>query len=308
VTLAVVGAPPAGTRLGATDLLVVQDTGGRRYAVTGGRRLLVRTPAALVAIGADGAAVTGVSQAWINALPAGPDLTLLTVAGLGSPGHRVGTVSTRVGQVLVAASVGGADRYYAVQRDGLAPVTQVEAALLLGNPAERAAYAGTPQAVRVSPADVTGAPASTARLAGGYPDLVPRATMAGTGQPLCLAVDGSGSVAVYLATDMPLPDGAHPVPVTPAPGQPGPTADEVFVPPGAGALVREQPAPGVGTGTTYLITDQGVRYPLGGPDAVKALGYDAVPPAPLAATVLALFPLGPTLDVADAGKIALAGH
>jgi hypothetical protein len=60
----------------------------------------------------------------------------------------------------------------------------------------------------------------------------------------------------------------------------------------------------VASGTVYLITDQGVRYPVGGADALKALGYGTVRPAPLAPAVLALFPVGPLLDMASAGQVA----
>jgi type VII secretion protein EccB len=303
-TVAMVGVPPTGNALGAGDLLVVRDGTGIRYVVTAGRRLRVRDPGALVAIGADAATAANVSQAWINALPAGPDLAFIAVAGKGRAGVRVGEVPTRVGQVLVATSVGAGDRYYVVRADGLAPVTQIEAALILGNPANKAAYRGTPQAIRVSAADVGVAPASATASPGGYPAVVPRPVTAD--QVMCVVTGAAGQVGVRLAATVPLPGGAHPVPVAGTGQAAAPMADEIYVPPGSGALVRDQPAPGVEAGTLYLITDQGVRYPLGGADAAKALGYGAARPVPLASTVLALFPRGPLLDVRSAQQVVAA--
>jgi type VII secretion protein EccB len=301
-TVAIVGRAPAGTALGPADLVVVRDDTGQRYAVTGGRRLRVRDPGALVAIGADGATPVPVSQAWINALPAGPDLALIAVARQGRPGIRVGGGATRVGQVLIVAGVGTVDRYYVVQADGLAPVTQTEAALILGNPAERAAYQGTPQAVRVAAADVAAAQASAVRSPGGYPAAVPRPAGLTANQVVCLFTAGGDQVEVRITGATPLPEGARPVAI-PAATRPMPSADQVFVPPGGGALVRDQPAPGADPGTVYLITDQGVRYPLGGLDAARTLGYGATRPVPVASTVLALFPTGPLLDVRSAQQV-----
>ena len=64
----------------------------------------------------------------------------------------------------------------------------------------------------------------------------------------------------------------------------------------------DQVSPTADSGTVYVITDQGVRYPVGGIDALKALGYGAVRPVPVPSTLLALFPLGPSLDIPSAQK------
>jgi hypothetical protein len=93
-------------------------------------------------------------------------------------------------------------------------------------------------------------------------------------------------------------------------------ANRVVVPGGHGALVRGLPHPGVdATITTYLITDQGIKYPLGGAgqsagtgaspgtqaSAQDALGYAGVTPTPIDSSLLALIPTGPELDATDAG-------
>jgi type VII secretion protein EccB len=296
-TVVIVAVPPAGAALRDNDLLVVRDGGGTRFVVTGGRRLRVSDPAALVAIGADGATPTVVSQAWLNALPAGPDVAPIAVGGTGRPGVRVGAVTTKVGQVFVARGVDGVDRYYAVEQDGLAPVTQTEAALILGNPADRAAYGRTPQAIQVAAADVATAPVSAVHRQTGYPASVPHLVPVAPDRVLCAATGATDAVEIRVNGDLPLPAGARPVPI--GPGAAGPAADDAFVPPGGGALVQDQ-----ASGTMYLITDQGVRFPLGGADAAKALGYGGVRPVPLAASMLTLFPVGPLLNVGSARQVA----
>jgi hypothetical protein len=80
-------------------------------------------------------------------------------------------------------------------------------------------------------------------------------------------------------------------------------ADAVFVPPGYGALVRERQSPNAEIGTVFLLTDQGIRYPLRGADAPRALGYGGISPVPVAATVLGLLPVGVPLDVASAQRL-----
>jgi hypothetical protein len=119
---------------------------------------------------------------------------------------------------------------------------------------------------------------------------------------VCLVTAAGNQVDVRVAGAAPLPSGAKPVAV-PAATRTVPTADAIYLPPGGGALVRDQPAPGADLGTTYLITDQGIRYPLGGPDAVRALGFGASRTVPLASAVLALFPLGPSLDTKQAQQV-----
>jgi type VII secretion protein EccB len=296
VTVLLAGAPPASGLPPAGEMVVVRDPAGNRYMVTGGRRLKL-VGGAVGALGADTVPPVPVSQAWLNSVPVGPDLTLISVPGRGRPGPRVGGLATKVGEVLVATSVGGTDRYYVVRQNGLAAVSQTVAALVLGNP-------GTGSAVRVALSDAVAAPTADSPSSADYPELVPRSAAPPSNPVFCLDSGGGGVGRMWLGDTLPLPAGAHPVPVS-GTGQGLPVADQVLVPPGSGALVRDQAAPGVATGTIYLITDQGVRYPLGGADVAKALGYDGITPVPVASAILTLFPLGPLLDAAGAQKVAV---
>jgi hypothetical protein len=73
-------------------------------------------------------------------------------------------------------------------------------------------------------------------------------------------------------------------------------ADRVVVAPGAGLLIRDQPAPGVADGALYLLVDIGVRFPLHGDKTTSALGYQNATPVSVPAPLLGLFPVGPPLD------------
>jgi hypothetical protein len=121
------------------------------------------------------------------------------------------------------------------------------------------------------------------------------------GAAVCATVDGDRAV-VRLGAATGVPAGAKPL----AAGG-GTRADTVFVPAGRAAVVRERPTPQAALGTVFLLTDQGVRYPVPDGDALRALGYGTVRPTPVPPTVLALFPVGPALDPAAARRPATPG-
>ncbi|GGK99578.1 type VII secretion protein EccB [Mangrovihabitans endophyticus] len=290
LTTAVVGASLPAARLNAGQGVVVRDPDGARYLVSDGRRLRART-GALVALGYDAVRPRPAGSAWIRALPAGPDLTLLDVAGVGRRGPRLAGASTRVGQILLARGVDGADRYYLVGADGLVPVGQTEAALILGNPDNRDAYRdGVPRPVDVAAADVAASGLVATRAKDpGFPPRLPRITP-GEG-PVCAGGSGTGPLALWTGP-APVPSGARALPVeAPASAR---TADRVYVAPGADLLVR------AGGGGTALITDQGTRYPVAGPDDLKALGYGDATVTSVTTGLLSLFPAGPELSRAAA--------
>jgi hypothetical protein len=79
----------------------------------------------------------------------------------------------------------------------------------------------------------------------------------------------------------------------------------VFVPGGRGAVVRDLPAPGVTTGTLYLVTDAGMRFPIASQTDLGALGYGEVTPQTISTNVLSLLPTGPTLSVQAARNAAV---
>jgi hypothetical protein len=62
------------------------------------------------------------------------------------------------------------------------------------------------------------------------------------------------------------------------------------------------PARGVTTGTVYVVTDRGIRYPVGSAADVAALGYAQVTPVAIPTTFLELLPTGTPLTAALARK------
>jgi type VII secretion protein EccB len=299
-TTVLIGVRPAGTPLAADRALIVRDAQGTRYAVIDGVRHRIRGAAA-VAVGYDAAPATQVEPAWLNAVPAGPDLAVIAVPGSGASGPRVGARDTRVGQVLAVATVGAGTRFYLVVTAGLAPVSQTEAALVLAAATARAAYPDAqPRPVVVSAADVAAAGPVAAAPATGLPARTPPATDP-AGATACAVVDTGGTASIQLAGGDPLPAGARAVPVR---GSGSQLADAVYLPPGTGALLVARPAPQAPGGTRYFVSDQGIRFPVPGDTEQAALGYGGRAPVPVAAPLLQALPAGPALASTAAQQVA----
>lgn len=129
------------------------------------------------------------------------------------------------------------------------------------------------------------APATAVRLPGGVAVLPAEATT------LCVTWSGPSEATLWAGTVLPLPVGAAATALAQADGA-GPALDAVYLPAGHSAYVR-------GGGERYLVTDSGVRFPIGGDDDAGSLGLPAQPtPAPWPALVG--LPVGPVLSRSDA--------
>ncbi|QWF78117.1 type VII secretion protein EccB [Amycolatopsis sp. CA-230715] len=275
----------SGRVLGPREGLLVRLPDGSRYLISAGHRFRL-TDEALVALHYDQRMPIAVSPRWLGTVPAGRDLAFLEADGAGERGPSVGGKATKTGQVLRV----GEDGYYLVRADGLEAITETQAALVPGGPepADVAAVARAPKHA--------GKQTAGGEDAAGYPGRIPvPVTVTGTSVTVC-ARDGDARVTI--SDRLPLPGGARPIATMAK--QDGRVADEVSVPPSGGAVVAEQTAPGVDSGTTYLVTDTGVKYPVVSREALAALGYGAVPRQPVAAGTLAALPSGPALDPAAA--------
>ncbi|MFI7068988.1 type VII secretion protein EccB [Micromonospora sediminicola] len=289
---------PGGTPL--TDRAVLVRTSDARYLLTGGARLrVVGDEQALVALQMAGATNLTVGQQLLNAVPVGPALRKPAIDGDGGPsGLTVADRPARIGQVYQAAG-----QYYVLTRQGLATIREVTARLLLGGggtvteiTADEAGRLLTDQRL-----DADGLPARTPTLHDVRPG---RTVLCATyragpaGQPPTTTLEVFDSPPAELAgtTAMPARQGARDAVRT---------AESVLLPGGKGVLVQatagESGKPAAGS-TIYLITAQGIRYPLGaaGGDARSALGYGDVTPLAVPASLLALVPTGPTLARQDA--------
>lgn len=276
----------------ADEALVVRTPANQIFLVWNNQRLRVPRAAMLGALGHSAATVRQVGWAWINAVPAGPDLMPAAISDRGAAGPRIDGRPTVVGQMfkVPAVAAGEADQFFVMRSDGLSPLTAVGAALLLADPGSRAAY----PAARVAMLGLSPAVLAQSRLSAfssindSLPAQPPRLLPIGPDEAPCLRISmhaqGPGvSVGVAAAT-------------TSAGPSLGGGADQVVISPGSGLLLRDQPGPEVAEGTRYLLVDSGVRYPIPTDKVAGMLGYGGLAPRPVPGPILALLPVGQPLD------------
>jgi type VII secretion protein EccB len=295
VTQLVIGpALPGGQPLADQGLLILQQdvNGPKLWLLTGGHRLRVVQQQTLVPLGLAAATELKMSDGVLGGIPPGPNLEVPAIAGLGQPRPALDNQPSAVGQLYVAAG-----QYFILLDSGLATVGPVMLKLLRANNPAVTTISASIAAANRSPDTPVFDP-------DGFPTTVP--TLAFNGQePATVCVIATPSAPTDAAAidvyGLPAPLG----PIDPAPPRIGPDqvrlADHIVIPGGQAALVRELPAPGDSTlnTTTYLVTDQGVRYALprdATDDVLTWLGYGGITPAPIPKFLLALLPVGPTLD------------
>ncbi|KAB1140906.1 type VII secretion protein EccB [Streptomyces luteolifulvus] len=295
VVAVAVGSAGAGRALGPGQGVLVTDSDGTEHVLWQGRRLRLGAGTG-TALGYGRATPFPVAASYLNSLPAGPDLALPEIAGRGTAGPALAGRETRIGQLFT----GPDGEPYVLTLKGLAALDRTHFELLRGDPrTQREAYAGAPAtAVAVGAADLAAhsAPAGTLPNAG-LPATPPKLVEPGAGQGVCTAVRPSadgGPGTLVTVTDAAAVAGR---PVTPQPGVTAACgmADLVSVRPGGGALVRALSGAGA-AGATYLVADNGVKYPLPTPESVKALGYAGATAMGVPATLLTMLPSGPALD------------
>jgi len=299
-----IGGQPANRALGPDDGLLVRAPTGQVFLTWNNRRMLLPSASALIGLGYAAARQYPVGLGWLNALPAGPDLAPPNVAGRGTNGPGVDGKPTVVGQVFKVNGLVGGDesQFFVVRSEGLAPLSQVGAALLLADPKTAAAYPGGPVEARpLNASALAGAPRSAAASVDRQlPARPPKLADVGDRDAPC--------VRLTMKSDGPLVQlglGATDQAGSAGNGSgKGMLADRVTVEPGAGLLVRDQPAPGVTDGTLFLVVDIGARFPLSKKDVADKLGYRGVEPVPVPGPLLGLLPAGPPLD-ADAAKASV---
>ncbi len=295
-TTVMVGVRFASGELDAAHALIVKDPNGGVYALIGGRRFKIADDQVLVALGFAPAQKVPVSLSWINAVPPGPDFRLIQIPSSGErASFQVGGVRTNVGEV-VFTELDGVKHFYLVRKNSLSVITATEATLVVENPKNKQS-----KQRKVSNSDISESVSiKQETLVAEYPANIPQPInqVRSDQATICGASGPAGDMTIHIYDRVPLPSGAKPITITDQSDQR--LAGAAFVPPGMGVVVRM----GTGTpiGTVYLITDQGIRYPIPGEDAMKALGYGAVTPVQTHEWLLTLFPLGPVLDPEAAGR------
>jgi type VII secretion protein EccB len=302
VTL-LLGTEEAGSPALAGQGMVVSTSDGSTYLVWQGKRYRMTERTVLETLGYGDVRPVAVVPSWLNPIPAGPDITLPQIPAAGQPGPVIDNRQSRIGQVYKIHNAAlGFDQLYLVRADGVSSLSRTSAALILAGPAAEAAYPDSPvQPIEVGPAALSGVPVSSgADLAAGLPVDPPVIVTPSPADLPCIkftpSAQGGMSAAVELisanrVTSRSVPTAAH---------KAGETADRVAVPPGAGVLAKELPAPGAAPGTTYLVTEVGTRFPLADPGVIGALGYSESSAVQVPGELLDLLPTGPLLSTSGA--------
>ncbi|WAE69151.1 type VII secretion protein EccB [Streptomyces cavourensis] len=310
-TTLVAGAPLETQDVGADRGVLVSGPDRAEYLVWRGSRLpLDRASDARNALGYGSERAMPVSAAFLDALAPGPTLKPPEVPGRGEEGPALGGEPSRVGQLFEVSVPGGDSTYHLLRKDGLVPLSRLEAALVLGDPAtQKDAYQGSSPKARAVGADALrthrAKDSATPPATGGeLPRTPPAPQSAPRGTALCAQVDGGNGGARIRSVLVPL-TGLAPVAFSQGAAQPLAEAcastDATVVRPGHGALVRALHASGAAhAATTYLVAENGVKYRVPGKDALAALGYGEGDIGSVPAPLLAALPTGADLDPAAA--------
>ncbi|GAA4531781.1 type VII secretion protein EccB [Amycolatopsis samaneae] len=305
-TVSLVLGHPLQRTLDDREALLARTPDGTNFLIWRGKRHRIPGRSEIEALYGGVAPVT-VTPAWMNALPAGPDVAASVPDQVGSQGPSIDGHASVVGQVYQVRNPAiGTSQLYLVRADGVATLSPTNAALLMASPSIRAAYRGSPvEAIPAGPGALSGVPASTSGpdLVGGLPPEPPRIVSPPPDAMACanfspLGPGGQQVSAGLLATSVSatkgIPVSAHAV---------GTTADRVVIPAGGGMLVAAQQVPGAPPGAVYLVTETGTKYPLANGDVAGALGYSGQNPVRMPAELLSLLPSGPLLSVEGALRV-----
>ncbi|MGP4113363.1 type VII secretion protein EccB [Streptomyces sp. 4N509B] len=278
---------------GATLLVATEDerlwllAEGRRHALEPSVRDLLGLPQQPVRLPAD----------VVATVPEGPRLSTPDAgAGAGTDAGEEPAVElpfdAAVGDLAHTAGAGAATQHFVVRPDGLAAVSELVHTLL-------AAEAGADHAI--SAADAAEAPRVTETVGDpAWPRSVPVADDLERDQPVCVSTPPGGQpgdtpwrATVHLPTTMPEPEDVTAVEAVD--GQRLGLLDRIYLPAGAGAVVRSTASAGT-VGTYTLVTDGGVAYPFASSDALERLGYDPARAPAMPSAYVGLLPSGPVLD------------
>ncbi|GAB3451744.1 type VII secretion system ESX-2 subunit EccB2 [Streptomonospora sediminis] len=307
--------PGPGTPLDKRGVLVVGPEGDQHLLWQGRRLRLDVEGGALQALGYGNVPASPVPEEFLEAVPAGPDLTAPDVAGAGEQGPAIAGAPSRVGQVFAVPAPGGngADQHYLLTADGLVPLTQTDALLLLADPdiQETAYPGGSATAVEVPAGEANAHLSPDARPTetgdGAAPATPPEAVPLDDTVAPCLVPSSGGGLSLAV-----FPTGsidAWKVPETTGVAPGCPTPDRIGIPMGAGGVAAASPVGGTANGSAmYLVTETPAKYRVPDEEALKALGYQASDAAQVPTPLLRLLPTGPELSPQAAARpVAAAG-
>jgi ESX secretion system ATPase EccB len=280
------GQPVGGTALSLLQAVLATTAQGGDWLLWNGERL--PTTQQVLGVSFQNSAPVPVPAGWLDALPEGPDFAARAVRHEGAMVTGPGGTPARVGQVFAQSSP--SLRFVLEANGKLATVSPVLAHLfdLTSGTTE------TPITPSMAAADLSG----TSIPDGGLPVTMP-AIVAASASPLCVTY--ASGLGRSLTTGGSIPAGSAPVS-----GAAG--VNDVWLPPGHGALVGAAPSvrqPSA-VGTWFLVSGT-ERFALPSPGVAQVLGYSLQASGTvLPASVLDLLPEGPAMDP-DAANVRAAG-
>ncbi len=287
------GRDVGGRTLGGAEAVVV-IANNQPWLIYNNQRMRL-TPSGLRALGVNQPAP--VSDIWLNGIPAGNDFVAPQISGRGRTGPGPNGQQAPVGQVYrVQSPTGGGDLWYVQLTDGPALISESQANLLLSDPASK--DVPTP---RLVPSAQLGD--LSAQRIKDLPDTMPRPSIYDPVQPLCAVYSGTDSLSMdaRLAIGGSLPDVTTTAIAAPTNSANTGGIDQIVLP-GSGTLAGQLTTPKVAPQSFFIITDQGLKFPIPKADDVKKLGFDAGKASPVPSNLLRLIPQGPDLVPADALK------
>jgi type VII secretion protein EccB len=291
----VVGEQPSGGRRLDDRAVLAEDTKTRKtYLIWHNHRYEIEGDKVLEALVLNQERRIAVGGAWLNALPAGEPLKPMAISGRGNPSQAVDNAV--VGQVFVVTTQGGERQFYVALETELAPITEVQADILLAG--------DTNGAREMAPGVAAAAPKASAPPVGDEQPPAQRPDMESlpdSRTAVCAAFNDAGSApSVLVNAEVPRAEDA--LRTATQTGDGTALADRVMVEPGWGAIVEAMPSPDARSGTLYLVTDQGERYPVATSQVLAILGYGDERPVRLPASLVVRIPEGPALSPQGAAR------
>lgn len=238
-----------------------------------------------------------VSVGLLNAIPPGDELKVPPISGSGAQSRLAGLTDLVVGDVfkVESAQQGGTFTYWVILQDGVQQVPHTLADLLL-NTAGRFDEI-PPRRATV----VTSVPNLNVLDTDGFPEDAPEIVPIRQSTVACLHwvfAEQRQQVTLTVADSMFAPSDLKATQLAQRDGS-GDLLDEVVMQGGKGAAVRSVvPDQTIGTGTMFLVTDQGVKFGIPTAEIATALGLEEFRPAP--ESIVSLLHAGPALDPLDA--------
>jgi type VII secretion protein EccB len=263
-------------QLARDQALLVRGPDRTYLLLTGSARVPVSTdPRVLRALGLDLAQARPVAARLLNAVPELPpvDVPLVPSAGR-APSYDID--GRPIGSVVRVVRAASTDLYLLLD-DGVQRITPLMADLV------RFTYPASAQIATVTPSEMGSVPTTHSPLP--VPALRSAPTLVPSAPVVCASWQGRWTISTH--SRLPLPDGVSAV-------------GAVYVPPGRGAVVTAVSG-SQSTATRYLITDQGIRYPVPDESVLRTLGLGGTA-KPVPSALVALLPLGPALDPARANS------